>query len=62
MDFQAVARPHHFKAHWEEYGNLPQKSSVQVHTQFVYLQDPRIFQTDLGSVDGLSLKGNLDWK
>ena len=30
---------------------LPRRSSIQVHTQYVSLQYPRIFQTDLGSLD-----------
>ena len=30
---------------------LPRRSSIQVHTQYVSLQYPRIFQPDLGSLD-----------
>ena len=30
---------------------LPIRSSIQVHTQYVSLKYPRIFQTDLGSLD-----------
>ena len=32
-------------------GILPTRSITQVQTHSVYLQDPRIFQTDLGSLD-----------
>ena len=51
MDFQAVARPNHLRAHQEKNGILPTRSIMQVQTHSVYLQDPRIFQTDLGSLD-----------
>ena len=51
MDFQAVARPHCFKVNREKILMLPTKSSIQVHTQYVSLKYPRIFQTDLGSLD-----------
>ena len=30
---------------------LPIRSNIQVHTQYVSLKYPRIFQTDLGSLD-----------
>ena len=39
-------------------GILPQRSGIQVHTQGVSLQDPIIFQTDLGSQD-CSYRGNM---
>ena len=51
MDFQAVARLHHFRAIREKMLILPARFSIQVHTQCVSLQYPRIFQTDLGSLD-----------
>lgn len=37
---------------------LPPRSSIQVHTQGVSPQDPRIFQTNLGSLD-LSYRENV---
>lgn len=50
MDFQAVARPNSFRAHSEKMGISPTRSIMQVQTHSVYPQDPRIFQTDLGSL------------
>ena len=32
-------------------GILPPRSGIQVHTQGVSLQDPTVFQADLGSLD-----------
>ena len=58
MDFQAVARPHGFRANREKMLILSTRSSIQVHTQYVSLQYPRIFQTNLGSLD-LSYSENL---
>ena len=42
MDFQAVARPHGFRANREKMLILPTRSNIQVHTQYVSLQYPRI--------------------
>ena len=50
MDFQVTARQHLFRANREKMLILPTRSSIQVHTQYVSLQYPRIFQTDLGSL------------
>ena len=58
MDFQVVARSHGFRANREKMLILPTRSSIQVHTQYVFLQYPRIFQTELGSLD-LSHSENL---
>ena len=59
MDFQTVARPHHIKGLPAERKMqiLPLRPSIQVDTQGVSPQDPRMFQTDLGSLD-LSCRGN----
>ena len=51
MGFQAVAWPHCFRANREKMLILLTTSSIQVQTQYVSLQNPRIFQTDLGSLD-----------
>ena len=60
MDFQTVARPHHIKGLPAERKMqiLPLRPSIQVDTQGVSPQDPRMFQTDLGSLD-LSCRGNM---
>ena len=46
MDFQAVARPHCFRAHREKNAIVPLLSGIPVHKQGVSQKDPRIFQTD----------------
>ena len=51
VDFRATARWHLFRANREKMLSLPRRSSIQVHTQYVSLEYPRIFQTDLGSLD-----------
>ena len=51
MDFQAVARLHHFRVIREKMLILPARFSIQVHTQCVSL-------TDLGSLD-LFYRGNV---
>ena len=51
MDFRATARWHLFRANREKMLSLPRRSSIQVHTQYVSLEYPRISQTDLGSLD-----------
>ena len=53
----AAANPHPFGTNREEMLILPSLNS-QVHTQYVSLQYPRIFQTDLGSLD-LSYRDKL---
>ena len=56
MDYQAAASP--FSANGEKILILPTQFNNQVHTQYVSLKYPRIFQTDLGSLD-LSYRENL---
>ena len=56
MDYQATASP--FSANGEKILILPTQFNNQVHTQYVSLKYPRIFQADLGSLD-LSYRDNL---
>ena len=56
--FSAVGRPQCFRASWGKNAKLPAWSSIQVHTQDVFLQYPRNFQTILGSLD-LSYRENV---
>lgn len=49
-------RLHHFRATREKYANL--NLGVQINAQGVSPHDPRIFQTDLGSLE-LSCRGNI---
>ena len=42
MDFQGVARLHLFRSNQEKNVNFPSTSGIQVHTQDVSLQYPRI--------------------
>ena len=58
MDYQAAANPHPFITNREKMLVLPTRLNSQVHTQYMSLQYPRIFQTDLGSLD-LSYRENL---
>ena len=58
MDYQAAANPHPFSTNREKMLVLPTRLNSQVHTQYMSLQYPRIFQTDLGSLD-LSYRDNL---
>ena len=53
MDIQEVARPHQFMARY-----LVDRPGIQVDTQGVSPQDPRMFQTSLGSLD-LSYRENV---
>ena len=50
MDFQAVAKLTPFRPHKERNGTLETKVGINVNTHGVSRQDPRIFQTDLGSL------------
>ena len=50
MDFQAVAKLTPFRPHKERNGTLETKVGINVNTHGVSPQDPRIFQTDLGSL------------
>ena len=61
MGFQAVAWPHCFRANREKMLILLTTSSIQVQTQYVSLQNPRIFQTDLGSLDHPTEKILWNW-
>ena len=58
MDYQAAASPHPFSAKREKMLIFPRRFNNQVHTQSVFLQYPRIFQTDVGSLD-LSYRDKL---
>ena len=51
MDFQATAKTAPFGAHRQKNGNLETKTGIQVDTHGVSAQDPRIFRTDLGSLN-----------
>ena len=53
MDIQEVARPHQFMARY-----LVDRPGIQVDTQDVSPQHPRMFQTNLGSLD-LSYRENV---
>ena len=58
MDIQEVAQPHQFMAPLEHSTNFVPRPGIQVDTQGVSPQDPRIFQTNLGSLD-LSYRENV---
>ena len=51
IDFQAVAKPQLSRVNQETMLILSSRCNIQVHTQYVSLQYPRIFKTDLGSLD-----------
>ena len=53
-----MSAPHPFSTNREKILILPTRFNNQVHTQYVSMQYPRIFQIDLGSLD-LSYKDNL---
>ena len=50
-DFQAAAKPQPTMANREKMLILPTRSSIQLHAQNVSKHHPRIFQTDLHSLD-----------
>ena len=58
MDFQAIARPHCLRAHRDKIASFATKVRYSGYTQGVSPQDPRIFQTNLGSLD-LSYRENV---
>ena len=58
MDYQAAAGPHPFSTNTEKMLILPTRFNNQVHSQYVPLCSPKIFQTDLGSLD-LSYRDNV---
>ena len=58
MDIQEVAPPHRFMAPQEHSVNFAPRPGIQIDTQGVSPQDPRMFQTDRGSLD-LSYRDNV---